>query len=404
MHAHFLDILCGPWDDFNQVTDPASQADRRWEYPTMNANSNDQQRRRSQPAQSHNRGAGVPLHDAAQTKHTPRHLQIQLWMRWFAIVTGLLSHPLFAADPLPSWQESPSKRQILDFVESVTNTSSKWHVPASQRIATFDNDGTLWSEHPLYFQFLFAIDRAKQMADVHPEWNTQQPFQAALESDLAALMKTDGTALLNFLAVTHGGLSLQDFEKSVTKWLQTAQHPRFNRPYTDLVFQPMLELLTYLRTHGFKNYIVSGGDNEFLRVWTQRVYGIPPERIVGSRLKTQLVLRDGQPTLFRLPEFEFFNNNERKPISIRTFIGQRPIAAFGNSDGDLQMLQWAAAGKGKRLALVVQHTDPEREWAYDRGSSVGQLDKALDAAHKQEWVVVNMKTDWKIIYPFQSAP
>ena len=329
---------------------------------------------------------------------------IQLWVGWFVLITLSLPSLVSAADPLPSWREGPSKRHILDFVESVTNTESKWHVPESQRIATFDNDGTLWSEYPLYVQFLFAIDRVKQMASLHPEWKTQQPFQAALEGDLAALMKTDGTGLLTFLAVTHGGLSLQEFDKAVAKWLKTARHPRFHRPYTDLVFQPMLELLAHLRTHGFKNYIVSGGDSEFLRVWTQRVYGIPPERIVGSRLKTQLVLHDEIPTLFRLPEFEFFNNNERKPISIHNVIGQRPLAAFGNSDGDLAMLQWTAAGKGKRLAMIVHHTDHEREWAYDRASSIGQLNKALDAASQQDWLVINMKADWKVIYPFQSAP
>ena len=329
---------------------------------------------------------------------------IQMWVGRFVLVALTLPSLVSAADPLPSWREGTSKRHILDFVESVTNTESVWHVPESQRIATFDNDGTLWSEYPLYVQFLFAIDRVKQMASLHPEWKTQQPFQAALEGDLAALMKTDGTRLLNFLAVTHGSLSIQEFQNAVAQWLKTARHPRFHRPYTDLVFQPMLELLAYLRTHGFKNYVVSGGDNEFLRVWTQRVYGIPPERIVGSRLKTQLVLHDAIPTLFRLPEFDFFNNNERKPVSIRNVIGRRPIAAFGNSDGDLAMLRWTTAGPGKRLAMIVHHTDHEREWAYDRESSIGQLDKALDVASQQKWQVINMKTDWKVIYPFQASP
>ncbi|MED5461692.1 MAG: HAD family hydrolase, partial [Pseudomonadota bacterium] len=315
--------------------------------------------------------AGMLPHQVAATGQATSWLRFTRGLGWFVLVTISLASLADATDPLPSWQEGASKRHILEFVESVTKASSNWHVPASQRIATFDNDGTLWSEYPLYFQFLFAIDRVKQMADIHPEWKTQQPFQSALEGDLAALMKTDGAGILNLLAVTHGDLNLADFEKAVAKWLRTARHPRFNRPYTDLVFQPMLELLAYLRTHGFKNYIVSGGDSEFLRVWTERVYGIPPERIVGSRLKTQLVFRDAIPMLFRLPEFEFFNNNERKPISIRTFIGQRPLAAFGNSDGDLEMLQWTATGPGKRLAMIVHHTDHEREWAYDRASVIG---------------------------------
>ena len=324
-------------------------------------------------------------------------------LRWMAVLLVLLCVPVEAADPLPSWNEGTTKREIVDFVQSVTSRKSKWYVPAARRIATFDNDGTLWSEQPVYFQLQFAMARTKQLAAKHPEWRTQQPFQAVLENDFATLRKTIGAGLLELTAVTHGGLTVEEFQAAVTEWLKTARHPRFKRPLTDLVFQPMLELLDYLRANGFKTYLVSGGDIEFMRTWAERVYGIPPGQVVGSRLKTRLVKRDGKPVLLRLPEYEFFNNAEGKPISIRKFIGRRPLAAFGNSDGDLEMLQWTTAGEGKRLALIVRHTDEKREWSYDRKAVIGRLDKALDEAIKRKWVVADMKQDWKVIYPFQSA-
>ena len=322
---------------------------------------------------------------------------------WFTVLVFLLDLPVQASDPLPSWNEGATKRGIVDFVKSVTTSKSKWYVSASRRIATFDNDGTLWSEKPLYFQLEFAIARTKQLAVEHPEWRTQQPFKAVLDDDFFMLQKTKGVGLLELISVTHGGLTVQEFHAEVVEWLKVARHPRFKRPITDLVFQPMLELLAYLRANEFKTYIVSGGDLEFMRVWTERVYGIPPDQVVGSRLKASLVIRDGKPVLLRLPEFEFVNNAEGKPISIRKVIGQRPLAAFGNSDGDLQMLQWTTAGEGKRLALIVHHTDAKREWSYDRKAVIGPLGKALDEAIKRKWVVVDMKEDWRVIYPFQSG-
>ncbi len=309
--------------------------------------------------------------------------------------------PVDAADPLPSWSEGENKQRIVEFVKSVTTKTSRWYVPASRRVATFDNDGTLWSEQPMYVQFRFAMYRTHRLAAQHPEWKTLQPFKAVLENDKAALMKAGGPGLMTLVAATHGG-TVKEFQAQVAGWLKAARHPRFNRPYTDLVFQPMLELMAYLRTNGFKTYIVSGGDIEFMRTWTEKIYGIPPEQVVGSRLKTRLEIREGKPVLLRLPELEFINNSEGKPVSIRKFIGQRPLAAFGNSDGDLQMLQWTTAGSGKRLAVIVHHTDQKREWSYDRQTSIGHLDKALDEAIKRKWVVVDMKEDWKVIYPFAS--
>ncbi len=318
------------------------------------------------------------------------------------VAVGALSiMPADASDPLPSWNEGANKRRIVDFVKSVTTKKSRWFVPPSRRIATFDNDGTLWSEHPVYFQLQFAMYRTHQLAAKHPQWRTLQPFKAVLENDRAGLMKTEG-AFQALVAATHGGVTVEEFQATVAKWLKVARHPRFNRPFTDLVYQPMLELLAYMRAHGFKTYICSGGDIEFMRTWAGRVYGIPPEQIVGSRLKTRLVVRDGKPALLRLPEFEFFNNGEGKPVSIRKFIGHRPLAAFGNSDGDLQMLQWTTAGTGRRLAVIVRHTDGKREWSYDRKANFGRLDKALDEATKRNWVVIDMKEDWGAIYPFES--
>ncbi len=314
----------------------------------------------------------------------------------------LSNSPAAASDPLPSWNDGANKRRIVDFVESVTTRTSKFYVPVSERIATFDNDGTLWSEHPIYFPVQFAIDLTSQLAIKRPELRTRQPFQAALENDLKRLKGINGPDLLTLLSTTHGDMTVREFRVKVSEWLAVARHPRFDRPYTDLVFQPMLELLAYLRANRFKTYIVSGGDIEFMRVWATKIYGIPPEQIIGSRLKARLVKRNGKPAVLRLPEFEFFNNAAGKPISIRKFIGRRPIAAFGNSDGDLQMLQWATAADGKRLALIVRHTDREREWAYDRKAKIGHLDKALDEAIRRKWIVVDMKRDWKVVYPFQS--
>jgi phosphoserine phosphatase len=316
----------------------------------------------------------------------------------------ILAAPIHAwadRDPLPSWNDGTAKQAIIDFVVAVTDKGGPDFVPSAERIAVFDNDGTLWSEKPVYFQLLFAIDRIKALAPRHPEWKTQQPFKAVLENDIKSLAASGEKGLIQLVMASHAGMTTDEFEQIVTDWLATAKHPRFKRPYTELVYQPMLELLQYLRDNGFKTFIVSGGGIEFMRPFTEKVYGIPPEQVIGSSIKTKFEMRDGKPVLVRLPEIFFIDDKAGKPVGIQKFIGRRPIAAFGNSDGDLQMLQWTTAGKGKRFGLIVHHTDSEREYAYDKESHVGRLDKALDEAKAHEWIVVSMKRDWKVIYPFQ---
>jgi phosphoserine phosphatase len=316
----------------------------------------------------------------------------------------ILTAPIHAQaerDPLASWNDGTAKQAIVDFVSAVTDKGGYDYVPPPKRIAVFDNDGTLWSEKPAYFQLLFAIDRIKALAPRHPEWKTQQPFKAVLENDIKVLAASGEKGLIQLVMASHAGMTTDEFEQIVTDWLATARHPKFKRPYTDLVFQPMLELLAYLRSNGFKTFIVSGGGIEFMRPFTEKAYGIPPEQVIGSSIKTKFELRDGKPVLVRLPEIFFIDDKAGKPVGIQKFIGRRPIAAFGNSDGDLQMLQWAATGSGKRLMLIVHHTDSEREWAYDRKSPIGHLDKALDEANARGWTVVDMKKDWKVIYPFE---
>jgi phosphoglycolate phosphatase-like HAD superfamily hydrolase len=324
--------------------------------------------------------------------------------RWLLTACLCLFMPLATAatDPLPSWAEGESKQAIVDFVRQVTTPDSADFVAPDERIAVFDNDGTLWSEKPAYFQLLFAIDRIRQLAPQHPEWKTTQPFKAVLDNDMDALADSGEKGLLQLVMASHAGMTTTEFERIVRDWLMTARHPRFKRPYTELVYQPMLELLNYLRANGFKTFIVSGGGIEFMRPWTQAVYGIPPEQVIGSSIKVQFESRDGEPVLVRLPEIDFIDDKAGKPVGIHKFIGRRPIAAFGNSDGDLQMLQWTAAGEGRRFMLLVHHTDAEREYAYDRTSHIGKLDKALDEANRRGWTVVDMKRDWKVIYPFES--
>ena len=322
------------------------------------------------------------------------------------IIKSLLALLLFAnaalaADSLPSWNDTGSKKSIVTFVEQVTREGSPNFVPVAERIATFDNDGTLWIEKPMYVQLAFALDRVKAMAPEHPEWKDQEPFKSALEGDLNAVLAGGEHALLKLVMVSHAGMTTKAFPKVVQTWLATAKHPRFNRHYTDLVYQPMLELLTYLRANEFKTYIVSGGGIEFMRPWTEKVYGIPPEQVIGSSIKTKFELRNGKPALVRLPEINFIDDKEGKPVGINQHIGRRPILAFGNSDGDLQMFQWTAAGQGPRFIGIVHHTDAEREWAYDCKSHVGRLDKALDEAKAKGWTLVDMKKDWKVIYSFQ---
>jgi len=310
----------------------------------------------------------------------------------------LLANTALAADPLPSWNDTDPKKAIVTFVERVTGKGSPDFIPPAERISVFDNDGTLWAEKPMYAQLAFALDRVKALAPQHPEWQVRQPFKAALEGDLETVAAGGEHALLELVMATHAGMTTDAFARVVTDWLATAKHPRFNRPYTDLVYQPMLELLTYLRANGFKTYIVSGGGIEFMRPWTEKVYGIPPEQVIGSSIKTRFELSDGKPVLVRLPEINFIDDKAGKPVGIHMHIGRRPIAAFGNSDGDLQMIQWTTAGSGARLGLIVHHTDAEREYAYDRQSSVGHLDKALEMAKSHGWTVVDMKQDWKRIF------
>jgi hypothetical protein len=305
------------------------------------------------------------------------------------------------SDPLPSWNDTSPKKAIITFVEKVTKEGTSDFVPVDQRIATFDNDGTLWVEQPMYAQLAFVLDRVKQLAPKHPDWKTTQPFQGVLDGDIKAVAATGEKGLMQLVAATHAGVTVDQFQKAVSDWLATARHPRFKRPYNECTYQPMVELLKYLRANGFKTYIVSGGGVEFMRPWTKRAYGIAPEQVIGSSIKTKFEMLDGEPVLMRLPEINFIDDKEGKPVGINQFIGRRPIAAFGNSDGDQQMLEWTAAGDGPRLMLLVHHTDADREYAYDRKSSFGKLDQALDEAHAKGWVVVDMKKDWKRIFTFE---
>jgi phosphoserine phosphatase len=315
------------------------------------------------------------------------------------VLVLFLGSTLRSAEPLPSWNDGASKSAILDFIARVTTEGGPDFVPPEERIAVFDNDGTLWSEQPAYFQLLFAIDRVKVLAKDHPEWRTTQPFQAVLENDKAALAKSNMEGVMQIIAATHAGMTTDEFDEIAREWLGTARHPRFDRPYTEYVYQPMLELLAHLRTNGFKTYIVSGGGVDFMRVFAEEVYGIPPEQVIGSAIETQYELRDGQPILVRQPKLAFLDDKGGKPVAIERIIGRRPIAAFGNSDGDLQMLQWTTIGRKPSFALLVHHTDAEREWGYDRDSHIGTLDVALDEASKRGWTVVDMRRDWRTIYP-----
>jgi phosphoglycolate phosphatase-like HAD superfamily hydrolase len=323
----------------------------------------------------------------------------RIMLMTLAVLTLAFNAP--AADPLPSWNDGAVKQSIVEFVQAVTTEGGVKFMPPAERIAVFDNDGTLWAEHPMYFQLLFALDRVKALAPQHPEWKEKQPFKAVLEGDMKTVVAGGEHALLELVMATHAGMTTTEFAAVVQDWLATAKHPRFHRPYTEVVYQPMLELLAYLRANGFKTYIVSGGGIEFMRPWTEKVYGIPPEQVIGSSGKTTFELRDGKPVLVKLPEIDFIDDKADKPVGIHKFIGRRPIAAFGNSDGDLQMLQWTAAGEGARFCLYIHHTDAEREWAYDRQSSIGRLDKGLDEAKARGWTVVSMKDDWKRVFAFE---
>jgi len=331
-----------------------------------------------------------------------RHLSLTLALAaWLALI-----NPALAADPLPSWNAGPNKQAILEFVKKTTDRSSPDYVDPADRIATFDNDGTLWVEHPMYTQLAFALDRVRALAPQHPDWKTTQPFKAVLDGDMKTLAASGEKGLLELVMASHAGMSTEDFETIVKEWFATARHPRFKRPYTELTYKPMVELLEYLRANDFKTFIVSGGGIEFMRPMTEAVYGIPPEQVIGSSIKTQFEIRDGKPVLMRLPEINFIDDKTGKPVGINMYIGRRPVAAFGNSNGDLQMLEWTAAGDGARLMMLVFHDDDKREYAYGPAdglpnSPFGTFSQAtMDQARKSGWNVISMENDWGRIFDF----
>lgn len=308
----------------------------------------------------------------------------------------------WAEDPLPSWKDAAAKKAITGFVGKVTTKDSPDYVPEPERIAVFDNDGCLWSEQPMYFQAFYIFDRIKALAPEHPEWQDEEPFASVIKGDAKAALSGGEKSLMAMAAATHAGLTAEEFNKSVTDWLATAKHPTTGRAYTDMVYQPMLELLAYLRANGFKTFIVSGGGIDFMRPWTGRVYGIPPEQVIGSSLKVAYKLQDGEPVILKLPELNFIDDKAGKPVGIHQHIGRRPIFAAGNSNGDFEMLEWTTAGPGPRFGLLIHHDDADREWAYDRESHIGRLDKGLDEAPKRGWVVVSMKSDWSLVHPLKN--
>ncbi len=328
-----------------------------------------------------------------------RFIALPKWVSVLAISFSAIGCSAAPDDPLSSWNDGASKQAIVEFVESVTDTAGPDFVPSAERIAVFDNDGTLWAEQPIYFQLVFVLDRIKALAPEHPEWSTTQPFKAALEGDMQSVLAGGEQAIMALLMATHTGMTESEFSSIVGEWLSTARHPTTGRMYSQMVYQPMLELLSYLRANDFKTYITSGGGISFMRPFTEEVYGIPPEQVIGSSIKARYEYRDGSPVLVRLPELFFIDDKEGKPVAINHHIGRRPIAAFGNSDGDLQMLQWTCAGDGARFCLYVHHTDAEREWSYDHESHIGGLDKGLDQASEDGWTVVDMKNDWATIFP-----
>jgi phosphoglycolate phosphatase-like HAD superfamily hydrolase len=325
-------------------------------------------------------------------------------IQFFLVFIVALSANLFfsisatAANPLASWNDGPAKKAILEFVAAVTDKNGKDYVKPADRIATFDNDGTLWIEYPMYTQALFAFDRVKALAPQHPEWKTKQPFKGVLEGDMKAVGATGMKGLMEIILATHSGMTAAEFEQEVSNWLATTKQSRFKRPYTELVYQPQLELLAYLRANGFKTFIVSGGGIAFMRPISEKTYGIPPEQVIGSSVVAEFQVKDGKPELVRMPKINFINDKAGKPVGIYQHIGRRPILAFGNSDSDMQMIEYTMGGKGRRLGLFVHHTDGDREYAYDRKSHVGTLDKALDQADANGWVIVDMKKDWKEVF------
>jgi len=317
---------------------------------------------------------------------------------WLCLL-ALAVHAAPAVDPLPSWNEGATKQAIVDFVARTTREHGPDFVPVAERIATFDNDGTLWAEQPLYFQGVFVMDRVRALAPSHPEWKTTEPYRSVLAGDAKGVAASGEKGLAELMTTTHTGMTTDEFSRIVSDWMASAKHPVTHRPYTGMVYQPMLELLAYLRANGYKTYIVSGGGQEFMRPWTEKTYGIPPEQVIGSNGDLEYRVTARGPELLKLPRVSLVDDGAGKPVGIQRFIGRRPLLAFGNSDGDRQMLEWTAHGDGPRLAALVHHTDGKREWAYDRQSKVGRLDKALDQAGRDGWLVVDMARDWKTIYP-----
>jgi len=313
------------------------------------------------------------------------------------LLIGSFAHA--QSDPLPSWNDTAPKNAIVAFIERVTTPSSPDFVPIPERIAVFDNDGTLWAEQPMYVQAIFIFDRIEQLAPQHSEWNEMEPFASVLKGDLESALAGGEQALLEMAMATHAGMTTEEFGQIVLEWLASAKHPITGSPYTEMIYQPMFELLAYLRANGFKTFIVSGGGIEFMRPWAERVYGVPPEQVIGSSIKTTYEVRDGGPVLARLPELNFIDDRAGKPVGINQHIGRRPIMAFGNSDGDFEMLEWTTAGEGPRFGLLVHHTDADREWAYDRESHVGRLARGLDEGPRRGWIIMNMRDDWKVLFP-----
>ncbi|QOV89302.1 HAD family hydrolase [Humisphaera borealis] len=326
-----------------------------------------------------------------------RNFSVTALLGMVAVATTTIAR---AADPLPSWNHGSARQSIITFVERVTKESSPDFVPVADRIAVFDNDGTLWSEQPMYVQLAFVLDRVRQLAPQHPEWKEKEPFKSVLAGDLKAIAAAGETGLMELLAATHGGMTAEQFDKIVIDWIAAARHPKYARPYTQCVYRPMVELIAFLKANGFKVYIVSGGGVEFMRPWTAAVYGVPPEQVIGSSIKTRYeVGADGRPVIVRLPEIDFIDDKAGKPVAIHKVIGKRPIAAFGNSDGDFEMLEYVTSGPGLRLGVLVHHDDAEREVAYDRKSHIGRLERGLDEAARRSWTLISMKADWKSVFP-----
>jgi len=334
----------------------------------------------------------LPIPGSLSPSNTMKHITLPILA---SLASAIIAH----ADPLPSWNNGPAKQAVVSFVERTTTGGSPDYVVPAERIAVFDNDGTLWAEQPIYFQAAFIFDRIKALAPKHPEWKTNEPFASVLKGDIKTALAGGEKSLLQLAAATHAGITTEEFDQAVRDWLATARHPKTKRPYNEMVFQPMLEVLAYLRANGFKTFIVSGGGIDFMRVFAEKTYGIPPEQVIGSSGKVAYEVRDGKPVLVKLPKLNFIDDKKGKPVGIHQHIGRRPIAAFGNSDGDFQMLEWTTAGKGARFALYVHHDDAEREWAYDRDSHIGRLARGLDEAPKRGWTVVSMKNDWKTVFP-----